>query len=73
MFEKEDMFTPDWRSEPRARDELNNYLKPKEEEELSVFSKYTINKLYKIANSLDEANLYKQASSVTNLMKRIAG
>jgi hypothetical protein len=75
MFEKQDMFNDNWRSKPQARDELNNYLKPKEEEEeeLSVFSKYTINKLYKIANSLDEANLYKQASSVTNLMKRIAG
>jgi hypothetical protein len=73
MFEKQDMFNDNWRSKPQARDELNNYLKPKEEEEeLSVFSKYTINKLYKIANSLDEANLYKQASSVTNLMKRIA-
>ena len=73
MFEKQDMFHDNWRSAPQARDELENYLKPKEEEEkLSVFSKYTINKLYKIANSLDEANLYKQASSVTNLMKRIA-
>jgi hypothetical protein len=27
MFEKQDMFTPNWRSEPQARDELNNYLK----------------------------------------------
>ena len=73
MFEKQDMFHDNFRSAPKARDELENYLNPKEEEEKwSVFSKYTINKLYKIANSLDEANLYKQASSVTNLMKRIA-
>jgi len=73
MFEKQDMLHDNFRSEARAREELENRLNPKEEEEKwSVLSKYTINKLYKIANSLDEANLYKQASSVTNLMKRIA-
>jgi hypothetical protein len=34
--------------------------------------KYILSSLYKIANTLDVSGLYKEASSLTNLMKRLA-
>ena len=34
--------------------------------------KYILTSLYKIANSLDVSGLHKEASSLTNLMKRLA-
>ena len=73
MANNQNMFKEHWKSAPNAREELEQYLKDEpEEEKLSVFSKYTINTLYKIATSLEKDKLYKEASHVKTIMKRIA-
>ena len=60
-------------SRNKAHDELREYLKPAEEKvDQLIRNSNIINKICKIANTLDNSGYYKEANSLTNIMKRLA-
>ncbi len=60
-------------SRNKAHDELRDYLKPAEEkvEEL-MRNSHILNRLNKIANTLDYSGYHKEANTVTHIMSKIA-
>lgn len=86
IHNKYDTFRDDHRSPERARKELDEYLQyssgepsaieraqqKRQEETQTLRNSNMINKIYKIANTLDNSGYHKEATSLTNVMKRLA-
>jgi hypothetical protein len=86
IHDKYDTFRDDHRSPERARKELDEYLQyssgepsaieraqqKRQEETQTLRNSNIINKICKIANTLDNSGYYKEANSLTNIMKRLA-
>lgn len=84
---KYDTLRDDHRAPERARKELDEYLEyrsgepsaieraqqKRQEETQTLRNSNIINKIYKIANTLDNSGYHKEATSLTNVMKRLAG
>jgi hypothetical protein len=57
----------------KAHDELEDYLKPTEEKvEQLMRNSHILNRLNRIANTLDNSGYYKEASTLTKVMRRLA-
>ena len=57
----------------KAHDELEDYLKPAEEKvEQLMRNSHILNRLNRIANTLDNSGYYKEASTLTKVMRRLA-
>jgi hypothetical protein len=60
-------------SRNKAHDELRDYLKPAEEKvEQLMRNSHILNRLNKIANTLDNSGYHKEASTLTKVMRRLA-
>jgi hypothetical protein len=60
-------------SRVKAHDELEDYLKPAEEKvEQLMRNSHILNRLNKIANTLDNSGYHKEASTLTKVMRRLA-
>lgn len=60
-------------SRNKAHDELRDYLKPAEEKvEQLMRNSHILNRLNRIANTLDNSGLYKEANILTKVMRRLA-
>jgi hypothetical protein len=57
----------------KAHDELEDYLKPTEEKvEQLMRNSHILNRLNRIANTLDNSGYHKEASTLTKVMRRLA-
>ena len=60
-------------SRNKAHDELRDYLKPAEEKvDQLMRNSHILNRLNRIANTLDNSGYYKEASTLTKVMRRLA-
>ena len=60
-------------SKVKAHDELEDYLKPAEEKvEQLIRNSHILNRLNRIANTLDNSGYLKEASTLTKVMRRLA-
>ena len=60
-------------SRPKAHDELRDYLKPAEEKvDQLMRNSHILNRLNRIANTLDNSGLYNEANILTKVMRRLS-
>jgi regulator of sirC expression with transglutaminase-like and TPR domain len=60
-------------SRNKAHDELRDYLKPAEEKvDQLMRNSHILNRLNRIANTLDNSGLYNEANILTKVMRRLS-